>query len=67
MTTVTKKPNPQPNAANLSTFLSSGILDAYSGRENRSSDVTNRITATTASKRLKSEIPNGKYMQTQNP
>jgi hypothetical protein len=60
--TVTRKASPHPMAASLIRVLSMRILLEYSGDELRSSEVTRRIIAVTASHRLISESVRGKFM-----
>ena len=62
MTTVTKKPKPQPTAQNRKKRLSRTILAAYPGDEYNSSVVIRRIIAITASHKLISEIDKGKII-----
>jgi len=63
--TVTKKPNPQPIAANRKMLLSIAILPEYPGDEYNNSDVIKRIIAVTASHKLRSDKESGKNIATQ--
>ena len=62
ITTVTRKPKPQPRATNLKRFLSITSRAEISGSEYNSSDVINSIMAVTASHKLTSDNDKGKII-----
>ena len=62
MTTVTRKPTPQPRATSLKRLLLIETLEEYSGSEYSNSDVIKSTIAVAASHRLMSDKDKGRII-----